>query len=169
MKNYNRIPELIEQLYKLETYQAQIGILGEDGGDENSILMIAHVHEFGVDIRVTDRMINYLHSIGIHIRDDTDFIQIPQRSYLRSGFDENLDNIQSTAEKLLKAVIDGKLDAYTFYLTLGEQIRDWLQEYLTNLSSPPLTDKTIKRKGSSNPLMDTGRLRDAIVAEVVEA
>lgn len=41
------------------------------------------VHEFGVTINVTEKMRNYLHSQGIHLKKDTTTVVIPTRSFLR--------------------------------------------------------------------------------------
>ena len=40
-------------------------------------------------------------------------------------------------------------------------------DYLTDLKTPPLAESTIRRKGSSNPLIDTGQLRSSITWQVV--
>lgn len=49
---------------------------------------LAHIHEFGTVINVTDRMRRFLHAVGLHIKDSTTKIIIPERSFLRTGWDE---------------------------------------------------------------------------------
>lgn len=53
-------------------------------GDVN----IAAVHEYGCTIKVTDKMRAYLHYQGIHLKASTQFIRIPERSYLRATIND---------------------------------------------------------------------------------
>lgn len=48
---------------------------------------LAVIHEFGAVIEVTPRMRSFLHRVGLHLRATTRFIVIPERSFLRNGFD----------------------------------------------------------------------------------
>jgi hypothetical protein len=43
-----------------------------------------------------------------------------------------------------------------------------VQAYMVNGKFAPLKAKTIKRKGSSKPLIDTGQLRQSITYRVVD-
>lgn len=45
---------------------------------------------------------------------------------------------------------------------LGVLAQGDIQMEITALSSPPNTPSTIARKGSSNPLIDTGAMRGAV-------
>ena len=164
MQDKNNIPKLIKVLRDLERMHVEVGIFGEN---DSQILIIAGVHEFGAKIQVTPKMRNFLHSIGIHLRKETETINIPERSFLRTGFDENVNKIQQQAELLLDGVLELKIDAKAFYEALGGAVVSMFQDYLTELQTPPLSSATIERKGSSNPLIDTGRLRQAITYRVV--
>ena len=165
MKDVNRVPLLLDRLEELEKKSLEFGIFGED---DSEVLMIARVNEFGVQIEVTERMRGYLHSIGIHLRADTEHINIPERSFVRGYFDFNQRDIITNAEKLLENVILLKISVNTFYSTLGEYIVGKMKSYLTRLREPSNHPKTIEQKGSSNPLIDTGRLRDSITYKVVK-
>ncbi len=148
MRDENNIPKLIAALEELDQYQVEIGIFSEDGNvteDGEDILSIAYVHEFGSIIR-----------------------NIPERSFMRAGFDTNISKIEQQIELLLGQVMDLKLDAKGFYEAIGAVVTGIIQEYLTDLQEPPLSPVTIERKGSSNPLIDTGRLRQSITYKVVE-
>ncbi len=156
----NRIPELVENLQVLNNHHLEIGILSGQGAEdahgdgEFTIVGIAAVHEFGVTIQ----------RVG---KDATHLITIPERSYMRAGWDSKQADIDKKVQYYLGQVIDGKIDAYTFFNIIGEQVSSYLQEYLVALSAPPLAQSTIDRKGSSNPLVDTGRLGDSITFKVV--
>ncbi len=163
--SYNRIPELVENLQALNNHHLEIGILS--GQAESEILMIAAVNEFGVQISVTPAMRAYLHHIGIHLKAETTTINIPERSFIRDGWDAKNTDVEKKIEYYLGSVMDGKLDAITFYEAIGGQVVSYLQEYLVALSSPPNHPVTIERKGSSQPLVNTGRLKDSITWKVV--
>jgi len=160
-----KVPEFLAMLDELLNTQLEIGIFGED---DSEMVMIASVHEFGVDIKVTNKMRGYLHSIGIHLNPNTKTIKIPERSFMRAGYDKEKENIIRQSEKLLEKVLKLELPVKVFFETLGELIVGMIQKYLTDLSSPPLHPATIKNKGSSNPLIDTGHLRESITYKVVK-
>lgn len=160
-----RVPEFMAMLKELTTTHLEIGIFSSSGGD---ILMIANVNEFGVSINVTPKMRGYLSgALGIHLRKDTKTIEIPERSFIRGGYDANVNKMQKQGEKLLEQVINLQLPVDVFFKTLGESIVGMIQEFMTDLKNPPNHPATIANKGSSNPLIDSGRLRQSITYKVV--
>src|SRR5699024_1765917 len=116
--------------------------------------MIAYVHEYGMNIAVTPRMRAYLHHMDIHLRKDTTHIHIPERSFIRSGWDENRADIEKKIEDLMDNVINFGVDAELFLEMVGREVEDNLKNQLQELSNPPNTSVTIEQKGSSNPLVD---------------
>ena len=160
-----KVPEFLKMLDELSTTHLEIGIFSDSGGD---ILMIANVNEFGLNIKVTDKMRNYLHYIGIHLKKETKEIKIPERSFVRGSYDENKNKIIDNADKLLEKVINLELPVSVFFDTLGEYVVGLVQDYMTDLRSPPNHPATIANKGSSNPLISTGRLRQSITFRQVK-
>lgn len=161
-KNY--IPKLKRKLQYLSEHEVHVGIFGDD---DSFVLMIARVHEFGVSIEVTPKMRAWFAYQGFPLRADTTEIRIPERSYMRGGYDSNEDDIFRHLETYLGQVIDFDLAEEAALERVGIKVQTVLQKYLTELSSPPLSGMTVKRKGSSNPLIDTGRLRQSITYKVV--
>ena len=51
---------------------------------------------------------------------------------------------------------------------VGAKAVGGVKSYMTALKEPPNALSTIKRKGSANPLIDTGELRRAITYKVVK-
>lgn len=96
-------------------------------------------------------------------------VVIPERSYIRSGFDDRLPKIEKEALKLLKKVLLMEITPRMYFDLLGDYIVGQIKDYMTKLSSPPNSSITANRKGSSNPLIDTGRLRQSITYRVVRA
>lgn len=151
-EEFNHIPKLEKELRYIENHYIAIGIFsdaGEHPDAEINMVELARVHEFGATIKQGNST-----------------IVIPERSFIRSGFDSKKKNINKQAEKLLTDVITMKTTAKPAMESLGQVIVTQLQKYLTNLSQPPNAASTIAQKGSSNPLIDEGHLRDSIVYKV---
>lgn len=165
VKDENNIPKILKALGDLEGSRIEIGIFGSD---DSTILMIASVQEFGCKITVTDKMRAYLHSQGLHLKASTKQITIPERSFIRSGFDEQKDRYEKRAAKMLDKVLHLELPVDTFFTVLGEYIAGQLQTYLTDVRTPPNHPFTTAQKGSTNPLIDSGRMRQAITHRVVK-
>lgn len=159
----NRVDELLEVLRELGRNRLEIGIFSED---ESKILMIATVHEFGVRIGVTDAMRGFLGSQGLHLRKETKYINIPERSFMRAGFDSNRLMLAAQGEALLERVVKLQLKPHDFYEVLGGICVSAIQTFMTDLRNPPNTKFTTRRKKSSNPLIDTGRMRQSITWKV---
>lgn len=88
---------------------------------------------------------------------------IPARSYLRSTYDESLSEIGVLVEAEYLKILEGKRTAEKSLDLLGEVLQKRVQSKITKLRDPPNKPATIKRKNdSSNPLIDTGQLRNSI-------
>jgi len=95
-------------------------------------------------------------------------VVIPERAFIRGGFDANANRFSQKAATLLKKVIVGNLNMKNFFELMGDYIVGELRRYLNNLSSPENSSATKSAKGRSNPLVDSGRLRDSITYKVVK-
>jgi len=144
----NSIPQLISELKKLKKYEIHVGIFGSDDAE---YVMIAGVHEF-----------------GITIQKEKGSIVIPERSFLRSTFDEKQNEWFKFVEKQLAHLLNCRISAKTLCERLGAKMVADAQEKLTDLDTPPNAPATIAKKGSSNPLIDSGGLRQRITYKVVQ-
>lgn len=167
----------------------RVGWIGKNAGQkvEGSDLTVAElaaVHEFGCTITVTEKMRNYLHSQGLHLRKDTMTVVIPTRSMLRASL------MSPEGKKELKRVVEyqlkGELKAADFSKDTASKILDdtihLLAEmaYLRVLQAfesggfgkwAPITEFTAKRRynASNPPLTDTGdNLRRRLDYEIKE-
>lgn len=161
VRDKNKIPELIDRLKGVNKSSMEVGIL-EDGEQA----MIAHVHEYGLNIKVTPKMRAYLHYNGIHLKSSTTSINIPERSFVRKYANEQMDKDVKSLDPLIGELMHFGINETTFLEMVGEQLSDSMKDTLTDITSPPLSSVTVERKGSSKPLEDTGSLRDAIDYEV---
>lgn len=123
---------------------------------------LAGIHEYGCEIKVTPKMRAFLHHQGLHLKDSTTVIKIPERSFLRTGHDENADRIIKQTERALGQVIAGKMSIDDMLDLYGEQMATAIKTYMRDLSKPPNHPYTVEQKGSSNPLVDTGALLESI-------
>ena len=108
----------------------------------------------------------YLHTQGLHLKDSTKVIKIPERSFLRTGHDKNADRIIKQTERVLSQVVAGKMSVDDMLDLCGQQFATAIKEYATSLSSPPNHPFTVDQKGSSNPLVDSGGMIESITWEV---
>jgi hypothetical protein len=86
---------------------------------------------------------------------------IPARPWLDVGVESVIRDINRSVGECLK-----KGDVERALQQMGEIGRGGTYSYLTDLRTPPNAPSTIKKKGSSNPLIDTGALRASIGYEV---
>lgn len=93
-------------------------------------------------------------------------VTIPERSFIRTGFDNNVDKIGNKIDMLFTEVIELNIDPDVFTDMIGMEFAGMIQRHARTVKSPPNAASTRNVKGSSNPLMDSGRLIGAIRHEV---
>ncbi len=86
-------------------------------------------------------------------------INIPARPWLDVG-------VQSGNEDYISIIESHGDDLDSALELVGQVAQGKVQEYMTNLTTPPNAQSTIKKKGSSNPLIDTGALRQSVTYTV---
>lgn len=156
-----KIPEMRKNLKALGGLKIQVGVMGE-------IAWLARIHEYGCKIQVTPKMRAFLHAKGLHLKDNTEYITIPERAFLRNGYAENKDEVLEIAKSVICDVIHGDLSIDEYGNIVGDELASRIQDYATDLSSPANHPFTVKQKGSSNPLEDTGQMIDSIGYEVIK-
>ena len=134
----------------------EVGVL------EGEHAWLAAIHEYGCNIPVTPKMRAFLHYHGLHLSKNTKVIRIPERSFLRTGYDENVDDVAKRAGMLIAKVVDGSISDDDLLNEIGRILSTKIKEYAANLSSPPNSSYTVEQKGSSNPLVDSGSMIEGI-------
>lgn len=156
----DKFPEVQRSLEALNGRKVTIGcIKGEHA-------WLAGIHEYGCNIRVTPRMRAFLHYKGYHLKKSTTVIQIPERSFIRTGHDTYADEVMQKASKLLGQVASGSMSSDQLLNFVGLTLSTKIKKYARDLSSPPNSGMTVNEKGSSNPLVDTGSMIEGITFEV---
>ena len=136
--------KIMRELHKLEGMTVNVGVQSNESGD---IIDKAFYNEYGT-------------------KNEDDTVRIPERSFIRSAFDENREDINTTIERVWKGVIQGKLNAKRAASIVGQRHQDQVKTKVRNGPFTPNADSTIASKGSSKPLIDTKEMVNSIRYEV---
>ena len=164
-----------------------IGVFGASGSD---IVKIAGIHEFGGIINHPGGTTYGYSSKEDAIAGKVSFmktgggfmslgvtkphaIKIPERSYLRSSFDEEKPKMVKAIDKAKIDVVTGKVNKEKFLDRLGFGFSRKVVEKINKSKTWAVknADSTIKKKSTSSgvgdqPLVDTGRLRQSITYRI---
>ncbi len=89
--------------------------------------------------------------------------RIPARRWLDTGAAAGAQEYVDT----IREGIEEGLDSKRIMTRVGLEAEGAIKDYITDLDTPPNAASTIRRKGSSNPLIDTGNMRDSVTSTVV--
>jgi HK97 gp10 family phage protein len=84
--------------------------------------------------------------------------EIPQRSFMRTAFDENIALIEKAVAIQYGKVIDGDISLQAGLGIVGQVIVGLIQRKIRAIVFPPNSPATIAKKGSSKPLIDFGQM-----------
>jgi len=127
--------------------------------DGTSVVQVATDHEFGSDMPRT-----YTSTRG----NTVSVSGIPERSFMRSTSKEQRGKWGDIAAKGIRDAITGNGKTKDILGALGEIAASDVKQKITSISTPPNSPQVIADKGSSNPLIDTGHMRQAITFIVKE-
>ena len=92
---------------------------------------------------------------------------IPARSFMRSTLKEEKSVYKKVFRETYRQMLNQKIVINQAIGILGMKVSSDIQHKITQISTPPNADYTKDKKGSSNPLIDTGALRRSITWEKV--
>ena len=92
---------------------------------------------------------------------------IPPRPFIRGWVENHAAEINAAHERFFKQVAEGKLSAEQAMNRLGQFAESGIRKYIKSGNFEPNADSTIKRKGSSRPLIETGAMRNSVRYKVV--
>jgi phage gpG-like protein len=116
---------------------------------------------------ITDGDLAMVHEFGATIERGGETITIPERSFIRSSFDTGRAAYVEQLRRRIQDVYDGKGTIAQALAALGEAMSTDMRKRIDSGELPPIKPETAARKGSDQPLVDTGRLRDSIAQEVI--
>jgi len=93
-------------------------------------------------------------------------VVIPERSFIRSTYNKNIKKVARRFTQIAKSISDGNYNVNKKLKLIGLEQEAAIKQTIVDLRSPPNAPSTIKSKGSSNPLIDTGEMRNKISSEL---
>jgi len=94
----------------------------------------------------------------------TDFI--PRRDFMGPAAEKWNEYFKLKVEERKDEIITGKIDIDQFLDEMGIQGAEFISGSIVALRKPPNAPSTIRRKGSDNPLVDTGALHRSTLHEI---
>jgi hypothetical protein len=91
----------------------------------------------------------------------------PERPFLRPGVRGSLPLVRQVARHDLPAVAEGRMQVEATLDRMGHAAEGEVKRYMTGPNFAPNAPSTVKRKGSSQPTIDSGALRQG-VTHIVE-
>lgn len=197
MEDFDRIPDVEREMAELSHLQLQVGIFGEDGSfmqmiasaneygadiePKNGKWLTIPTENApkGAKARDIEGLFRPKDKNILAVSDGkgglipmfylVKKVHIPERSFIRSTFDENVDDwVEYLVDQVIELGMgDSGITARKIMESLGNRIQRSIVQKIRSIESPANSPITIARKGSNSPLEDTGHLIDAVRYKVV--
>lgn len=128
----------------MRSRKINVGITGNESVEGVSVVDYAMYNEFGT-------------SRGI-----------PARPFMSTTYDRHHKKTEQLIEHMYGQMLDGKMDPDHLLKTAGAYYQSKVQDTIRDAKTwaVPNHPKTIERKGSSSPLIDTGRMVQSVRYEI---
>lgn len=144
-----RLKEVMKRAEQLNQLQLVAGIPNDETSREDSG-------------EITNAELGIIHEWGAPEKG------IPERSFMRSTMSEEMENLGRLSKTQIALCLEGNTSPHDVFATIGAYLQGKIVDKITDGEFKPNNENTVKRKGSSKPLIDTGQLRGAITYEVRE-
>jgi hypothetical protein len=135
--------DYFDKLSRMQSIQVRVGFSSDKVyPDGNQVAQVAADNEFGDSNR-------------------------PPRPFMRQSFENHKDRLENACMHLQGVVTDGG-DLNAALDETGEFLVGLVQEEIVEGGFAPNAPYTIARKGSSQPLIDTGHMRQSVGYQIVE-
>lgn len=143
LPEYKKIFGKINNAYTKAGYISETGVAPGDINELSEMVLIAVYHEFGTS-------------------------KMPARATLGPGFTKNKQLLKVFVASQYRLIVMRKIDVKTALGKIGEYATSLVKKEIVDLDYPPLAPATIKKKGSSKPLIDTAQMLNSVNhAEVI--
>lgn len=169
------LKRILEALKKLSEDELLVGVsadtAGSGRGEDINNAELAYIHTNGVRAAgmksETDKAVEegtpYPLALQAYIKEHgSPAYRVPPRPFLEPGIEKHLDLVESGMKAALQDVLDGgdgRAQRERLGATMAAKVQAYFQE---DNGWPPNAPSTIKKKGSVQPLVDTGALRQSI-------
>lgn len=145
--------------------------------DMSEVARIATWNEFGAKIqhaggtayrsmaiggKIITRFIKNSSANSYDNRTGAHTIIIPARPFFRKAIDTCKEQYSEFQGKIVQQVLDAKITPPKAFELLGLWIKAKIQKSIRDTTTPPNSDATIRRKGSSHPLIDTAQMLNSV-------
>lgn len=149
-KKWDRLKRAVAKGSTKDGSEVQVGIFSEQGGD---LVIYAATNEFGTDKAGPNRDIT-----------------IPERSFLRSTYDEQIKTLFKFLKKNVIKVVTGKVTRLSILNKMGFKLVGEIQKKIAEGNFKPNAPKVKRRKQSKGksgrPLINEGRMRQSITHRI---
>ena len=156
--------QIQHDLKKIDKSYVKIGVISGGGNkkytDRSSVPSKGGNNESGGSLKMDMAELATVHEFGNHSR------RLPSRPFIRQAFDTKRSLINRYVDSLFNRIIKGNASVKGSLAKLGLFHQANTRKIFTQGSFQPNKPATVKKKGSSRPLIDTGRLRQSIDYEV---
>ena len=172
----------IRQLEVARKVEVTVGIHEKENNKGHSIAEYAAANEFGASIEIAARSQQQYRSMsksGVFnkkgrfvSKDKANFaswatigahsIKIPERSFMRTSFDENIAKIQRDIDNQHSLVIQGKKDIRSALGEVGLRHQRRIKAKILSNIAPENAPSTKRKKKSSRTLIDTGAMLNSV-------
>ena len=93
-------------------------------------------------------------------------IVIPERSFIRSTYNKQYKKVGKRFNQIFVSISKGNFNIIPKLKLIGLEQETETKKTITDMKTPENAPSTIAKKGSSNPLIDTGEMRSKVSHEV---
>ena len=94
---------------------------------------------------------------------------VPQRDFMTPSAKKWMKFVNESLDQVKEGINTGKIDPEKFLSAMGQKGSDIISKEIIDLDTPPNSPYTIAKKGSSNPLVDTGDMARSTTWELRKA
>ena len=145
MSDISKWSAIYDVIIKAGGMRVRVGVMDGVGEGTSELAEIATIHEWGAPRA-----------------------NIPQRSFVGATAHERHAELAAVMARVVRALIARKLDERRGLEIVGAWTANAIKARIVSGPFVPLKPRTIARKGSDKPLIDTGQLKNSVSFIVVE-
>ena len=154
--------KLMKEIKKLDKSYTAVGWFGHGGDPSNDVAARAAILNTGATIRVTKKMRGYLSAVlGIHLKKSTHVIRLPARPFVKKTASLFKRKLADRMKIEYNNMLGGKQNAKKTLARIGEWYVGKTKYVMTHVSFTANSSATVRKKGSSRPLIDSGETRSS--------
>lgn len=149
-----------------------MGVKQKDNGYDNYLKAVKELHSSAVRVglfaSVGDKVLTkgIVNEFGTTKAGKNHNITIPERSFIRATYNKQYKKVSRRFGQVFESFSNRNYNVKGKLKLIGIEQENETKKTITEMKTPANKESTIKKKGSSHPLIDTGELRMKISSEV---